>query len=83
MRAFQHVGDARYAHAYREIDAEGIHGFHRRQPQRIAARSLEAAGIGLRRPRVAGEILARPELGRIHEHAGDDPVRMPARQRNQ
>jgi hypothetical protein len=83
MGALQRVGHARHAHLDRAVGAIRIHGFDRGQPQHVATGLLQATGIGSGRARISAEILVRPELGRIHEHAGDHPVGMLARQPHQ
>ena len=75
MRAFEHVGDARHAACARRrsapygyiVSTDGIHSS-------VAAGGLQAGRIGFGRARIAREVLVRPELGRVDEHAGDDAV---------
>ena len=83
MRAVEHVGDPGHAHAHRAVGAERVHRPDRRPPQQVAAGAVEPLRVLFGRARIAREILVRAELGRVHEHAGDDAVGMRARQLDQ
>ncbi len=82
----EHLFDARHVAARGGaagvgIDRQGAPAGHRQlhlgqcRAQGVAA----ARGVGLERARVGGEVLAGPELGRVHEDRDDHAVRAAAR----
>ncbi len=61
--------------ADRRGETRRIHVLSLGQPQQVATRLLQHLGVLLLLPRVAVEVLVRPELQRIDENGGDNPIR--------
>jgi hypothetical protein len=75
-RPAEDARQARYVHDRAAGRAERIHLRDGRQEQHVGAELAEQRGVGLRRPRIGGEVLARAELQRVHEHARNHAARV-------
>ena len=73
VRALEHGREALHAHAGPE--ALGVHRGALGRKDGVHARRPAALEVRLERPRVAREVLVRPELERVHEDRERDPAR--------